>query len=522
VLDITTKEGNSKTYTGHGSLSMLAGEALVEGPIPNGSFLLAGRRTWLPDALLKAFGAEGLGYYFYDLIGKANYELNHDVRLTVTGLGAEDVLGFWDADDPDGLDVRLAWGNRGLSAQANLILSPLLYCEATAAWSNFFSNFRVAFSEADTARMTTDLTDLTLKTDLTWYAHSHHTLALGADLRVTSTSTTTRFDTISFADRDTLWPLSTYIDDKWEIVPDRFFIKPGLRYNWYSNGNRHELEPRLGLKYKPGKNTALNASAGRYTQPMVTLNSTDALFSIYDMWVPVPDARNTPSALHYIAGVEHWLTGDAIVEVEGWYKDYANLLEPRYGDFATPADSLLTADGYSWGCDLMLRKTEGWVTGWVGYSYMWTRRSIGEEVYHPHYDRRHNLNVVANFPGLFWGVDVSTNFTLGTGLPYAGNIGYYPRYEYVPGENETRYSWEFIPGPRDAFRYPVYHRLDAGLSRTWTLGWSEITAFLDVTNVYNAKNVLLYHWEAEDGDIPERQQYDMMPILPTIGLRVRF
>ncbi len=522
VLDITTKEGNSKTYTGHGSLSVLAGEALAEGPIPNGSFLVAGRRTWLPDALLNALGADGLGYYFYDLMGKANYELNHDVRLTLAGLGAEDVLNFWDPEARDSFNGRLAWGNRGLSGQANLILSPVLYCRTTAAWSNFFSDFRVAFNETDTARMTTDLTDFTLKSDLTWYLHNRHTLALGADLKMTGTRTTTKFDTISFTNRDTLWPLSAYVDDKWEVIPDRFFIKPGLRYSFYSNGNRHELEPRFGLKYKTGKNTALNASAGRYTQPMVTLNSTEAIFSIYDMWVPVPDDRQIPSALHYIAGVEHWLTGDAILEVEGWYKDYADLLEVRYGDFATQPESLLTADGYSCGCDLMLRKTEGWVTGWVGYSWMWTRRNIGEEVYHPHYDRRHNLNVVANFPTLFLGMDVSANFTFGTGLPYAGDIAYFPRYEYLPGENEVQYSWEFIQGPRDAFRYPLYHRLDAGLSKTWNMNWGEISAFLDVTNLYYARNVLLYYWEADDGEFPVRKQLEMMPILPSIGLKVRF
>ncbi len=522
VLDITTKEGNSKTYTGHGSLSMLAGEVLAEGPLPHGSFLVAGRRTWLPDALLNAFGAEGLGYYFYDLMGKTNYEVNHDFRITIAGLGAADVLTFWDPDDPDALDARLVWGNRGVSGQTNLILSPVLYCEATGAWSNFYSNFRVAFNETDTARMTTDLTDFTLKTDLTWYLADRHTLALGADLKMTGTEMTARFDTISLTEQDTLWPLAAYVDDKWEIIPDRFFVKPGLRYSFYSNGNRHELEPRLGLKFKPGKNTAFNASAGRYTQPMVTLNSTDAIFSIYDMWVPVPDSRSTPSALHCIAGVEHWLRNDAIIEVEAWYKDYSNLLEARYGDFATAPDSLLVADGYSYGCDLMLRKTEGWVTGWVGYSYMWTRRSIGDEIYHPHYDRRHNLNVVANFPGLFWGMDLSANFTLGTGLPYAGNIGYYPRYEYIPGENETRYSWRFIQGPRDAFRYPLYHRLDAGLSRTWTLSWGEISAFLDVTNLYYARNVLLYYWDTEEGDVPEREEIPMMPILPSIGLKVKF
>jgi hypothetical protein len=257
---------------------------------------------------------------------------------------------------------------------------------------------------------------------------------------------------------------------------------------------------------------------------MVTLNSTDAVFSIYDMWLPVQADQALPTALHFIAGAEQWFKRDLVFSLEGYYKDYSNLLETRYGEYFTPPDSLLVADGYSFGADLMLRKTEGWVNGWISYSYMWTRRSIGEEVYHPHYDRRHNANVVLTFPHLVWGIDVSAKWTLGTGLPYSGSLGYYPLYQYRPVDPNwwRRPEWQFIDGPRDAFRYPVYHRLDAGVTRTWKKKWGEITAFLDVTNLYNAKNVLLYYWEVGKDGLPARHSVGMIPILPTIGVKARF
>jgi hypothetical protein len=526
VLDVVTKEGNSKRYAGEGSLSLLAAKAIAEGPIPNGSFLVAGRRTYLPDAILSAFDVQGLGYYFYDLMGKVNYAPSPDYTFTLTGLGAEDVLDFWDPDDRDNLNARLSWGNRGVSLRSNMILTPTLYGEVIGAWSNFFSQFRVSFGPADEAVLKTDLTDFMLKSDFTWYAADQHTLSLGTDLKSAHMAMKITYETTEFERRDTIWPLSAYIDDKWEAVPEQLFIRPGLRYSWYSKGNRHELEPRLGLKYKPWKNTAFNASFGRFTQPVLTLNSTEAIFSIYDIWVAVPRDRETPSALHYIIGTEQWLRDDVILELEAYYKDYDNLLETRYGEMFTPPDSLLDADGYSYGAELMVRRTEGRYNGWVSYSYMWTRRSIGDESYNPHYDRRHNLNVVANFPRLFLGVEVTAKFTLGTGLPFAGIIGYYRRVHHRPDRKDPHTYWywtTYIEGPRDAFRYPVYHRLDAGLSRTWRFRWGEITGFLDVINLYYAKNVLLYYWDVEeDEELPVRKQIDMLPILPTLGVKVKF
>jgi hypothetical protein len=257
---------------------------------------------------------------------------------------------------------------------------------------------------------------------------------------------------------------------------------------------------------------------------VVTLNSTDAVFSIYDVWVPVQTYHAMPTALHYVGGVEQWLARDVVVSLEGYYKDYDNLLETRYGDFFTRPDSLLRADGFSYGADLMLRRTEGRLNGWLSYSYMWTRRSIGEETYHPHYDRRHNVNLVLTLPRLFWGTDISLKWTLGTGLPYAGVIGYYPRYNYRPqNPNWWRMpDWEFIEGGRDAYRYPVYHRLDAGLTRNWTFRWGELSAFLDVVNLYNAKNVLLYYWQVNDAGLPMRRSIGMIPILPTLGVKAKF
>ncbi len=520
VLDVTTREGNSKNYTGSGSVSVIAAKALAEGPLPHGSFLIAGRRTYLPDLILKH--VNGLGYYFYDLMGKVNYLPSENYRFSLAGLAAEDVLSFWDPANPNTFKAKLPWGNRGISLRGNAILTPIIYGELMFAWSNFFSRFDVNFATTSDVTMKTDLTSWTLKADFTAYPADRHTLNFGLETQANRMGMNIHFDTFNFNFPDTLFPLALYLEDKWEILPEKLFIKPGWRISYYSNGNRLEPEPRLGIKFRPEKNTALNIALGRFTQPLITLNSTEPVLSIYDVWVPVPKNRQTPTAYHYIAGVERWFSHDITIQLEAYYKDYNNLLETRYGDFFTPPESLLSADGYSCGTELLLRKTTGNISGWLAYSFMWTRRSTQGTTYFPHYDRRHNLNLVATVQVLPH-IDLTLRWTLGSGLPYAGIIGYYPKQVEKPGGSPEQ-RWEFINGPRDAFRYPIYHRLDLGVETTVPnrLGPFELSFFLDVINLYNAKNVLLYYWDISPTGLLERHQVNMLPILPTLGLKAKF
>jgi outer membrane cobalamin receptor len=54
VLSITTKEGNSKKFAGQANIGLITSKLIIEGPLPKGSFLISGRRTYF-DALVWAY-----------------------------------------------------------------------------------------------------------------------------------------------------------------------------------------------------------------------------------------------------------------------------------------------------------------------------------------------------------------------------------------------------------------------------------------------------------------------------------
>jgi hypothetical protein len=82
-------------------------------------------------------------------------------------------------------------------------------------------------------------------------------------------------------------------------------------------------------------------------------------------------------------------------------------------------------------------------------------------------------------------------------------------------------NWGVALGARNGERYPTYHRLDVSLRRTFQKSWGSLTPHLDVVNVYNRRNVLFYFYESHR-DPPRRSGVSMFPLLPTIGLEVRF
>ncbi|HSJ08312.1 MAG TPA: hypothetical protein VK928_00325, partial [Longimicrobiales bacterium] len=126
------------------------------------------------------------------------------------------------------------------------------------------------------------------------------------------------------------------------------------------------------------------------------------------------------------------------------------------------------------------------------------------------------------------GVELGVRWNLGTGLPYTRPRGAYLMYDYSSRDGHWRTPaatgdtiTAIVLGRRNAERYPLYHRLDVGVRRTFVRGWGSMTPFLDVLNVYDKRNVLFYFFEF-DRTPPTRSGISMFPVLPTVGLEVRF
>ena len=126
VLDVRQKEGNAKRASGQVGIGLLSGRMLLEGPLADGrgSYIVAGRRSY-GDLIFQALSSNSSTAHFYDVNFKANYNLDANNRLFISGYRGRDALELEELLDN-------SWGNTTATIRWNRLFSGHLYRDCTA------------------------------------------------------------------------------------------------------------------------------------------------------------------------------------------------------------------------------------------------------------------------------------------------------------------------------------------------------------------------------------------------------
>lgn len=68
-------------------------------------------------------------------------------------------------------------------------------------------------------------------------------------------------------------------------------------------------------------------------------------------------------------------------------------------------------------------------------------------------------------------------------------------------------------------RMPTYHALDVRVDRRWTIGSVQLTTYLDIQDIYNRNNPIVYTWN-ERLRAPDYEE--ALGFLPSIGVNIEF
>ena len=479
VLDVKMKEGNNQDYTVNSGIGLISSKVSIEGPLQKNksSFILSGRRTYA-DVFLKAtekFKDNIL--YFYDLNAKANYQINAKNKIYVSGYFGRDELGL-------GQEFGIDWGNKTGTIRWNKIISNKLFLNTSLIYSDY--NYNVKLKNGETNfNINSNIKDVNLKQDYTFYANGTNTLRFGFNTILhtitPSTFSGTVINSVSKEGRNGLenalyltnnYRASNQLTIDYGVRLSMYTLMGGDVYNIYENGmlnssiklNKSSFgktyvnpEPRITTNYRINDETSIKAGYARNVQHLHLLSNSVAS-SPSDQWIGnsyniKPEIADQIS-VGYVTKV---FKSNFEFTTEAYYKHLQNQIDYKDGaEINTVSDVesvLLYGIGRAYGLELLLKKKEGRLTGWIGYTLSKTERKIeginDNNWYNARQDRTHDISVV----GIY---DVNDRWSISGVFVYnTGDAVTYPTGKYnVQGQTLYQYA------ARNANRMPAYHRLD--------------------------------------------------------------
>ncbi len=537
VMDIKTRDGNKKRLAGKVDVSNIGAQLLLEGPLlklkddrkTSISFILSGKGSYLEQSA-KVFypyveSADGLPYSFLDLYGKLTLATRNGTRLNLFGFNYTDRVKYSSV-------ANYGWDNWGVGT--NFLIVPgdaPTTIEGSLAYSKYSSELQDVNFDPRRSSMDGFTFDLGFN-----YFLGKSLLKVGID--VVGYNTNYEYYTIYHSQRlieDHTTDLSLFIKYKYNFR-NKLLIEPGFRLQYYYSLGQASPEPRLAIKYNILKNLRLKLAAGMYSQNLVSVTSDQDVVSLFTGFISSPlESALLPSSLigddqeikgrlqkaqHVVLGLEYDPISPLSINIEGYFKNFSQLISVNRYKMLDEDTEFIWEKGQAYGGDISLKYDYKGVYLWFVYSLGWVKRTDGNIEYYPHFDRRHNINLVASYAfgkRRSWEVNLRWNF--GSGFPFTQTQAYYPHYDpthinddYVAA-NENVY---FLLADFNQSRLPSYHRLDIGAKKKFYLGERHtLEASISMTNVYNYKNI--FYVNRITNDIVYQ-----LPFLYYFGLTWRF
>jgi hypothetical protein len=522
LLDVRTRSADATALSGKVGVSTIASRLSLDGSAGRASWNVSGRRTHL-DPLLDAIRSRGESvpdYYFYDLNGKLSIPMIGG-RLDFSGYQGGDDLGF-EPDNETFLD--LDWGNTVATGSFVRAMRENLVGTVRASFSEYQSNTTATVFTTPVA-FENEIKDLSASAELKWAANLRHTITTGIEAA--------RYE-VSFRQDFNLATLVDYRRKPAEaamFVSDRFTpwaettINAGLRVRYIEDGSRWLAEPRAALAQTIGESVRARLGGGIYHQ-YLQLVATE-LISAADFYVPLDETTDPGRSWQVVGGADWRWRPEWLVSAEGYYTDLSDLVlfdnaNPGTSDVVTADDLFyLGGTGYATGVELFLRREAGSLTGWIGYTLGWTKRTFpevnGGAEFPPKYDRRHDLSVVTEYTRGKW--HFSGAFLYATGQAFTPVSG---RYSLVnPNTGVLPEDIQLLYADKNSARLLPYNRLDVGVARDFSLLGARAEWLVEIFNLYSRRNEWFVQYN-RDEDVVDAEVIRMLPIIPSIGVNVWF
>jgi len=526
VIQINLRDPRKDRWGGYVNLSLLNVSFMVEGPVSKKDYLAVAFKRGMLDAYVKI--VEELGFFnnsvsfstypfYYDAMILYVHEFNKRNRLKMYTVGS------WD-------EVRLGFDNQtSIQKMSNTAKTKTQFVQHTTEWHFRENDFKSLFSPmaevvwvdinaGDAAYFKNFFFQLELSEKMEVKLNDIHKLRFGAKFYYGFYTMDVNLFAMPKEGEVAYNPLSNEIEDHseghyWfpgfyfmdEITYNGLTVVPGINFIYDEHNTQMMFDPRLTIKYKINDQWLLKTSGGLYSQ----LPSND---ESYEPW-GTPGLR-PEKALHAIVGVEYNPLDFLEFDLQGYYKHFFDLV--RRDDSFDLSSFSNGGIGYAYGVEFLIRhKMTEKFFGWISYSFcMSERKDSPDSDWRPFdVDVNHNLIAVASYKlNKYW--QFGARFKLASGAPYSNLM--FTDYSF---DADNNFNIPQYRGDVNDSRLPITHQLDLRIDKYWLFDNWIFSTYLDIQNVYMAKNVLGVSYR---NDYTEKVYTYGFPIMVFLGFKGDF
>ncbi|WP_075343904.1 TonB-dependent receptor [Tenacibaculum agarivorans] len=572
VLDIKQREGNLKGFGAELGIGVISSRGLIQGPISKGekdegkgSYILAGRTSYLHLFAPLSEELKDTDISFYDLNMKVNYNLNSKNRLFLSSYLGRDNFGIKNV-------VGNSYGNTSATLRWTSEINEKLFLQTSAIYSKYDYEIDILTSGSE-YRWTSDIINYNFKPRLNWYMSLGNVIKTGIDATYYKFNpgeikplNNSSISSQKFQDKFAL-ELAPYIDIK-NRLSDNLSLQYGLRWSNFKRIGKESItlyetgsplsyntsldlfdennvvgttnyasgdliksfsnfEPRIAFRYLWNDNNSIKASYNKNYQ-YLHLISNAASATPLDIWAPSGTYLKPQSSDQYAIGYFKSVQNNAYdFSIETYYKDLKDVT-----DFVDGADlifednietQVVQGNGRAYGLEFLLNKNKGRLTGWLGYTLARTERKIlginNNKYYPSNSDQLHELSLVGMYKlNQRW--EFGANFVFGSGKPITYPTGKFMQNGLVVADYDNR----------NGNRLPAFHKLDISATLNPKKGKRGKWIF-SIANLYNRENAATIYFREKietvnDIDVStgqsEASKFSFLGIVPSITYEYKF
>ncbi len=563
VLDVATRDGNSKKLSGTGGIGLLTSRLTLEGPLSKErtTFIIGGRTTY-SDWILKQIPNSAYANSsasFYDINLNITHTINPKNTLYLTGYLSHDRFRL-------NSDTLYQYGNRNAIIKWKHNFSAIFSGVLSAGTDHYHYSISSERFPLNAYSLKYDVNQTHARAEFNYNPNNKHAINFGlhsiyykihpGSFQPTSAQSLVASNEVPAEQAlESAW----YIGDKYNISPE-LSISAGIRYSIfnylgprdvyqyvpglpretgsmrdtvrYAGGKNiktwHGPEIRLALRYSLNNDASVKLSFNTLRQYIHTLSNTTAI-SPADIW-KLSDNHIAPQQGYQAAlGYYRNFSSNTIeTSVEVYYKRMTHYLDYKSGASLVMnkhiETDVINTRGEAYGAEFMIKKTAGKLNGWLSYTYSRTQLQMDDAIagelinkgnYYPaNFDKPHNVNLIGNYK-FSHRLSLSLNAVYSTGRPITLPIALFNQ----AGSQRVYYS------ERNQYRIPDYIRCDLSLNIEGTHRVNKIAHSSWSFGVYNAfarQNPYSVYFAQENGLIKGYQLSIFGTAIPFLTYNFKF